>query len=312
MSVPKSIPNPLAQMPVAIQAALLMILGCFFLAALAGFIRELSESGMHVFEIVFLRNVAGLAVLLPWLIKSGPRVLATKRPGLFVVRSLFGFISMVSWFFAVTAIPLAEAVSLNFTAPIFGTLLAIVVLKEVVGIRRWAAVIIGFAGAMIILRPGAIEMSPGAYAAVFSAATMASSITCVKMLSRTESTPAIVAWTQILILPMSFIPALYFWENPSWYQLLIVAAMGICATLGHLFFTRAYALADATYVMPFDFSRLIFSAVIGFLFFAQTPDVYVWFGAAIIFGSSVYIAMREAKVGQKSQKLASSTPRQAD
>ena len=150
------------KLPVAFQAALLMIIGCFFLAALAGFIRELSESGMHVFEIVFLRNLAGLAVLLPWLIKSGPSVLSTNRPGLFAIRSLFGFISMVSWFFAVTAIPLAEAVSLNFTAPIFGTLLAIIVLKEVVGIRRWAAVIIGFAGAMIILRPGTIEMSSGA------------------------------------------------------------------------------------------------------------------------------------------------------
>ncbi len=309
MSYSRTVFKPLTTLPVAFQAALLMVVGCLFLAALGGFIKELSNSGMHVFEIVFLRNVAGLAVLLPWLMKSGPSVLKTKRPGLYFVRGFFGFVSMLAWFYAVTEIQLAEAVALNFTAPIFGTLLAIIFLREVVRLRRWAAVIVGFAGAMLILRPGAIEMSTGAYAAVFSAATMACSITCVKLLSRTESTPAIVAWTQIIIMPMSFFPAIYYWTTPTWDQLYYIVAMGICATLGHLLFTKAYSIADATYVMPFDFSRLVFSAIIGFFFFAQEPDIFVWIGAAVIFGSAVYIAMREAKAGKESEKLASSTPK---
>ncbi len=281
------------------QAALMMVIGCVFLAVLSGLIRHLSDSGMHVMEIVFLRNVAGLVVLLPWFLKNGPSAMKTGRPGLYMVRAFFGFISMVSWFIAVTTIPLAEAVAINFTSPIFGTLLAIFILKEVVRLRRWMAILIGFAGAMVILRPGTIEMSFGTYMALFSAATMACSITCVKLLSSTESTPAMVAWAQIIIIPMSIIPALFVWVTPTFEQLLIVAAIGLSATMGHLFFTRAYSIADATFVMPFDFSRLVFAAIVGYIFFAQEPDVYVWIGAAIIFTSSVYIAMREAKINKK-------------
>jgi drug/metabolite transporter (DMT)-like permease len=285
--------------PAAFQAAILMVIGCFFLAGLGGLIKYLADSGMHVFEIVFLRNVAGLIVLLPWFLRNGVSAMKTQRPGLYAIRGFFGFVSMISWFWAVTSIPLAEAVALNFTAPIFGTLLAIFVLHEVVRMRRWVAIIVGFLGAMVILRPGSLEPSIGTYLALFSAATMACSITCVKMLSRTEGTPAMVAWAQIIILPMSVIPAIYVWEMPSFEALIVVAGMGLCATFGHLFFTRAYAIADATYVMPFDFSRLVFSAVIGFIFFAQEPDIYVWVGAAVIFASSVYIAMREARTGDK-------------
>jgi len=293
--------RPVTEAPAALQAALLMIIGCVFLAVLSGLIRQLSDSGMHVMEIVFLRNVAGLLVLLPWFLKNGPSAMKTKRPGLYFVRGFFGFASMVAWFIAVTTIPLAEAVALNFTAPIFGTLLAIFILKEVVRLRRWMAILVGFAGAMVILRPGTLEMNFGTYAALFAAGTMACSITCVKMLSSTESTPAIVAWTQIIIIPMSLIPAIFVWTMPTLEQLLIVAAIGFSATMGHLFFTRAYSLADATYVMPFDFSRLVFSAIIGFVFFAQEPDIYVWIGAAIIFASSVYIAMREAKLSKNEE-----------
>lgn len=289
--------------PAAFQAAILMVIGCFFLAGLGGFIKYLADSGMHVFEIVFLRNLAGLIVLLPWFMKNGVSAMKTSRPKLYLIRGFFGFVSMITWFWAVTTIPLAEAVALNFTAPIFGTILAIFVLHEVVRLRRWVAITVGFLGAMVILRPGTIEPSTGTYLALIAAATMACSITCVKMLSRTEGTPAMVAWAQIIILPMSLIPALYVWEMPSSESLLVVAAMGLCGTFGHLFFTRAYAIADATYVMPFDFSRLIFSAIIGFVFFAQEPDVYVWVGAAVIFASSVYIAMREAKTSEKKEAI---------
>lgn len=297
--------RPLLEAPAALQAAIFMIIGCAFLAVLGGLIRSLSDSGLHVFEIVFLRNMAGLLVLAPWFLKNGVSGLKTQRPRLFFIRGFFGFISMVSWFYAASVIPLAEAVALNFTAPIFGTLLAIVILKEVVRFRRWMAILVGFAGAMIILRPGAMEMSAGAYSAIFAAATMACSVTCVKMLSKTESTPSIVAWTQIIILPMSLIPALLYWQTPTWEQLTLVGAMGLCATLGHLFFTRAFAVADATYVLPFDFSRLVFSAIIGFIFFNQEPDQYVWIGAGVIFVSSVYIAMREAQLNKKEDAIKS-------
>ena len=279
-----------------------MIVACLVLSIMAGLIRSVSDSGLPLFQVVFLRNVAGLLFILPWFMKTGFRGLKTKRPGLFLGRSLFGFVSMVSWFYAVTVLPLADAVALNFTAPIFGTILAIFVLREVVGLRRGMAMLVGFAGAMIILRPGLTEMSLGSYSAILSAMTMACSMTFVKILGRTERTPVIVAWTQILILPMSLIPALFVWQTPTLEQVLTILAIGLLATIGHLCFTKSYSLADASVVMPFDFFRLIFSAIIGFIFFLQEPDLYTYIGAAIIFASSIYITIREARVSAAAAK----------
>jgi drug/metabolite transporter (DMT)-like permease len=162
--------------------------------------------------------------------------------------------------------------------------------------------IVGFLGAMIILRPGLEELSLGSYSAIFSAVTMACSVTCVKLLSRTESTSAIVAWTQILILPMSLIPAVMVWVTPTLDQLLAIGAIGVLATIGHLSFTKSFSLVDASIVMPFDFFRLIFSALIGFMFFMQEPDVYTYLGAAVIFASSIYIAIRETRVSALAEK----------
>ncbi|TNE35303.1 MAG: DMT family transporter, partial [Alphaproteobacteria bacterium] len=244
---------------------------------------------------VFLRNVAGLLFIMPWLLKVGIRGLKTKRVGFYCGRGLSGFLSMISWFYAVSVLPLADAVSLNFTAPIFGTVLAIFILGEKVGIRRGTAMIVGFAGAMIILRPGFTHLNLGSYAALISAVGMAMSIMFVKLLSRTESTPAIVAWTQIWILPMSFLPAMFVWQTPTLHQIMLILTIGLLATFGHLSFTRAYSLAEASLVMPFDFFRLIFSAAIGFIFFLQSPDIYTYIGAAVIFSSSIYIAIRESR-----------------
>jgi len=302
MSSARLLLKPFLSAPAVIQAASLMIIACLLFSILGALIRGLADSGMPVFQIVFLRNVAGLLFLLPWFIKAGPSGLKTKRFGLYFTRSFFGFLSMATWFYAVSVLPLADAVALNFTAPIFGTILAILVLKEVVGIRRAAAMTVGFIGAMIILRPGLAEMSLGTYAALFSAVTMAGSITFVKLLSRTESTAAIVAWTQLMILPMSLIPALMVWQIPSLDQLLSILLIGVTATVGHLCYTKSFALADASVVMPFDFFRLIFSAVLGFIFFMQEPDIYTYIGAAVIFASSIYIAIRETRAGTAGNK----------
>jgi drug/metabolite transporter (DMT)-like permease len=294
--------KPFTRISPVLQAITLMIVACFFFSAMGGLIRFLSDDGMPIFQVVFLRNVAGILFFLPWFFQAGLGVLKTKRIGLFGMRSFFGFASMLSWFYAVSVLPLADVVALNFTAPIFGTILAIVVLREVVGIRRAIAMGVGFMGAMIILRPGITEMSIGAYSAIFSALTMAGSMTMVKLLSRTENTASMVALNQILIIPMSFIPAYFVWLPPTVDQLIAILVIGLMATIGHLAFTKAYTLADASIVMPFDFFRLIFSALIGFIFFMQEPDLFTYIGAAIIFASSIYIAIRESRKSSAENK----------
>ncbi|MDF2367394.1 DMT family transporter [Sneathiella sp.] len=294
--------KPFLNFSPVLQAAGLMVFACLVFSMMGGIIRYVSDSGMPVFQVVFLRNVAGILFFLPWFFQAGLGVLKTDRIGAFGLRSMLGFASMLSWFYAVSVLPLADAVALNFTAPIFGTILAIVVLHEVVGIRRGVAMIVGFIGAMIILRPGLTELSVGSYSAIFSAITMAGSMTMVKLLSRTESTAAMVALNQILIIPMSLVPAIFVWQTPTIEQLIAILVIGLLATAGHLSFTKAYTLADASIVMPFDFFRLIFSALIGFIFFMQEPDLFTYIGAAIIFASSIYIAIREARVSNAQRK----------
>jgi drug/metabolite transporter (DMT)-like permease len=289
--------NDFARIPAAIQAAFLMVIACFFLGGLGGLIRHLADSGMPVFEIVFLRTLAGVIVFLPWFFKNGIMNVLPKRPGLLLARGVCGFAAMATWFFAVSLIPLADAVALNFTAPLFATLLAVLILKEKVRMRRGIALLIGFAGAMIILRPGMIELNNGVIATLVSALFMACTVIFVKILAKSDSVTSIVAWNQIMILPMTAIPVLFVWQTPTLEQLGWVVIMGVAATIGHLCFTRSYAIAEATYVMPFDFFRLIFSAIIGYIFFDQISDIYTWIGGAIIFVSAVYIAYRETVAG---------------
>ena len=275
-------------------AVALMIVASAFFAAMAGLIRYGSED-LHPFQLAFLRSAFGIAFMLPWLMKSGLGVLRTNRIGLISVRGLVAAAAMFSFFWALSIMLLAEAVALSFTAPFFVTILAVIFLKEIVRARRWTAVAIGFLGTMIILRPGSDAVDWPALAVLFSALMLAGAIICVKMLSRTESPNAIYMWMVIYLAPITLVPALFVWKNPTWEQLGVAAGIGFAGTVGHLLVTRAFGLADTSALMPFDFARLVFSAIVGFLFFSQVPDVWTGIGAAIIAAAGIYIARREAR-----------------
>jgi drug/metabolite transporter (DMT)-like permease len=202
---------------------------------------------------------------------------------------------MLCWFWSVSLLPITEATALGFTAPFFTTILAALVLGEIVRLRRWTAVIVGFAGALVILRPGFGDLPLfGAMVALTAAATQACSTVMIKSLARTESPNAIVAYMGIYLTPMSLIPALFFWTWPSWEMLGWMALLGLVGTLAHLCFARALGAADASAVVPIDFARLVFVAVIGIVVFNQIPSAWTWVGAAVIFASGVYIVRREA------------------
>jgi drug/metabolite transporter (DMT)-like permease len=200
---------------------------------------------------------------------------------------------MFMWFYAVTVTPIAEAVALSFTSPLFVTIVAVVLLHEKVGIPRWVATAVGFGGAMIVLRPGFADVTTGHLLLIASSILMAMSIVSIKMLSATEPPERIVAYMVILFTPVSFIPALFVWEWPSWTSLFWLCVVAGAGTFAHIAFTRALSKADASAVMPLDFMRLPFAAVIAFFAFSEIPDVWTFAGAAVIFISSVYIARRE-------------------
>jgi drug/metabolite transporter (DMT)-like permease len=253
----------------------------------------------HPFEIAFFRNLFGLAFMLPWIMRTGWEGLRTKRFGLHLFRALIGLAAMLCFFTAISLIPVTEVTALTFTAPLFATVGAVLVLGEKVRLRRWTATAIGFVGTVVILRPGSATLTPAALTALASAAFMAVAILSVKALSRTENPNAIVLYMGLLLTPLSLVGALFVWTTPApetWPWLVV---MGLTATLGQLLMTRAFAAAEASAVLPFDFARLVFVAILGFLLFGERPDLWTWIGAAVIVAATVYIAHREARLGKQ-------------
>ena len=285
----------LGAMSVNPKAALLMFLSCIVFSITMSVIRHLSAS-IPPLELVFFRNFFGLLAIVPLFFRTGFAPLRTKRFGLHVLRGLSTLVAMVGFFTAIAVMPLTDAVALGFTTPLFVTIGAVLFLSETVRLRRWTATGIGFLGAMVVLRPGFAEVSVASLLLLLSAAAVACSMILIKILSRTESVRAIIAYMGLLVTPASLIPALFVWVWPSVEEFGWLVVLGTLATAGHLCVARALALADATAVMPIDFTKLPITALIAYVAFSEVADVWTWVGAAVIFGASIYIAHRESKV----------------
>lgn len=287
----------LSAIPAPVQGALYMI-GAAFCFSVMNVLVRISAAELDPVEIAFFRNFFALLAMLPWLARVGLGGLRTERLGRHVWRGVFGLLAMLSWFTSVALLPLAEAVALNFTVPLFATAGAALFLGEVVRARRWSATVVGFLGVLIILRPGFTELTPLMSLPIVAAAFMAVSIVIVKSLSRTESAAAIVLYMNLIMTPLSLVPALFVWRWPSWPTLGYLAVIGLMASAAHLLLTRAYSKADASAVIPFDYARLPFIAVIAYFAFGEAPDTWTWLGAAVIAASAIYIARREAEVAR--------------
>lgn len=290
--------RPFQALPPVLRAAIWMVLACAFFAALNAIIRHMSQH-LDPLQVVFLRNAGGLLFMLPWLMRVGFAGLATGRLKLYLWRTAISLASMFCWFTALATVPLAQAIALSFAAPLFATVLAAVFLREEVRARRWSATLIGFVGVLVILRPWSVEISAGVLFALASAALMSVGTIVIKQLSRTESTEAVVAYMVLLMTPLSLPTALWVWEWPTAIDWLWVLGLGFCGTLGHLCFVRALQMADASAVMPYDYSRLPFSALIGWLAFSEIPDRWLWIGSAIIAAAAIYITRREAQLARQ-------------
>ena len=272
-----------------------MFLSCVIFSITMSVIRHLSAS-IPPMELVFFRNLFGLMALAPLFLRTGFAPMRTTKFGLHVLRGLSTLTAMAAFFYAIAVVPLADAVALGFTTPLFVTIGAVIFLSETVRLRRWTATAIGFLGAMVVLRPGFAEVSVYSLLLLVSAAAVAVSLILIKILSRTESVPSIIAYMGLLVTPASLIPALFVWQWPTLEEFGWLVLLGALATGGHLCVARALALADATAVMPIDFTKLPMTALIAYVAFSEVADVWTWVGAAVIFAASIYIAHRESKV----------------
>jgi len=256
-------------------------------------VRHVSD-GMHPFEITFFRNLFGLVAVLPLALRAGIGGLKSRQPGLQLVRSGFGLVAMFTWFYGLSVVPIAQATALSFSAVIFGSIGAALLLRERMRVRRWSAVIAGFIGTLVILRPGFADVDWGALIVVLSSICWAGAMLTVKRLSVTDSVVCIVTWNSVLLTVLSLPVAIPVWVTPSLEQLLWLSLIGVLATLGHLAMTGAFKASDAAVVFPVDYTRLVWATVIGYLAFGEVPDAWTWIGGTIIFASTAYISYREA------------------
>jgi drug/metabolite transporter (DMT)-like permease len=247
------------------------------------------------FQILFIRTLFGLAILTPILWRNGFSTLKTSRLPLHMSRAVFAYFGMLGLFIGLGSIPIAEVVSLSFTQPIFIFLLAAILLGEKLNARRVIAILGGFAGVLILLRPGFTEVGFGAAVVLGGAIAYAFSNVCIKKLMTTENVTSTTVWVNILMCPLAGIPAAFYWVTPTLPDLALLAGVGLTGTAGIWFISRAYATAEMSAVVPFDFLRLPIVAAAGWIWFGEITDVWTIAGAAVIFASTYALARSEAR-----------------
>ncbi|MGI9417482.1 MAG: DMT family transporter [Geminicoccaceae bacterium] len=283
-------------LPPSVQGALWMVASAAFFAVMINLVRYLTDH-FDPLQVVFFRNAFGLLAILPWLLREGPPALHTKRLHLHMFRALIGIAAMLLWFNTLALMPLAEATALSFTAPIFTSILAVAFLGEIMRSHRLVAIVLGFLGALIIIRPGVAALDPVALLAIVTALVWGSGTVLLKHMSRTETTSAMVIYLPLFLTPISLVPALFVWTWPTPELWAFAVLFGAVGTFGHFCLTRALTIADATSVIPFDYMRLPFVAIIAYVAFGEIADVWVWLGGALIAAGAFHNAHRESRAG---------------
>lgn len=307
-------PVPVAAAPVIVRelerkprndvlAGILWVTAAMILfAVLAAASKVAIRIGYDPFQVVFMRNAAALALMLPLLGVRGLSLVRSNALSLYGVRVVISLVSMTAWFYALSLIPMGEITAIGFLSPIFGALAAIVFLGEKVRLRRWTAIIVGFIGAMIMLRPGHAPLGLGQLCALVSALSGGVIAVLLKRLSSADDPEKIVFITTAMMTPLSLLPALFVWKWPGLDVVPVLSVIAVTGVLGHIALMRGFAAIDASLVLTFEFSRLPFVVGIGYVMFGEIIDMWTWIGAAIVMGSAAYIAHREAKVRREGRR----------
>ena len=278
--------------PAVMRGIMLMCCSTVLFSSMHVLVRYVSQE-MPPFQVAFFRNAFGMIVFLPLMASGGLGFLRTKRLGLHALRGLMNVAAMLMFFTALSLTPVARVTALAFTAPLFMALLSVLFLGDRFRIRRWMALIIGFAGTITILRPGMIPVDTGSMLVVGSSCMWAFAMVVIKILSRTESSFAITAYMNIFLAVFSLGPALWVWQDIPAHEWVWLVAIGVVGTIAQLALSQALKETEPTAVMPFDFLKLIWATVLGALVFGELPDLLTWVGGAMVFASGFYIAWRE-------------------
>lgn len=279
--------------------------GGMFLFAGADVLAKLLTETLHPIQIVWSRQLGLLVSVLLLLVLRGPSILHTLHPGLQISRGVLATGSATLFIFAVGYVPLADAVVVTFVAPFMVTIMGALILKEPVGLRRWTAVVIGFIGTLIVIRPGMGVIHPAVMLILLAALLFASRQILSRVLSSTDRTITTVAYTALAGSFLSSLAVPFVWQWPGTNEeIALLAGMAVLAGLGELLVIKALEIAQAVVVAPVHYSLLIWSTMYGYLVFSQLPDQWTWIGALIIVATGIYTLNRERQAAAKQRAAA--------
>ncbi len=249
-----------------------------------------------VFEVVFLRTLFSIIAGAPLVVRPGHMSWRSNRPSLHIIRGFIGTGSMTAWYYSLATLQLADAVTLSLTTSLFVVLGATIMFNERAGIYRWAALGVGFLGAILVLRPSgdSIALIP-ALICLASSALWATSLLLAKYAARYDSTATTAFWQPLTIMPFAAIGAYFTWVPPQLPDVLVIAFIATVAVLGNYCSIYALRIADTSITMPIDYTKLVWSVVAAYFFFSEVPSLTTALGALLIVASSLYIAVREGK-----------------
>lgn len=275
------------------RGALWHVVACLLFSLMAALAKVLGDR-LPSIEVAFARSFLGFLLVLPVLLMAGRGVWRTDRLWLHVTRAGLGTVALICSFHSVTHLPLAEATSLSFTRPLFQVVLAALVLRELVGRDRWGATLVGFLGVLVMLRPGAASVEPAALVALTGAACVAVVGIALRELAQAERHLTILAYLGLVGVVVTGVPAAFVFVLPTPVELVLMLLMAACGVVGQVCLMRGYQVGEASALAIFDYTRLPFSALFGFVLFLELPDLQAVAGALIIAAATLYIARREA------------------
>jgi drug/metabolite transporter (DMT)-like permease len=258
----------------------------FMLMAVA--VRELHEANIHTFEMLLIRSIIGIVVVVAVAWHLGFHVLRTSQPKLQIGRNIVHYGGQATWVYGLSLLPLAEVFALEFTVPIWVAIFAIVFLGERINRGRLIAIILGFLGVLVILKPGVDIIDPGAFVVLACAIFFGGAITCTKKLVQTDTPLAVLFFMVMIQTPLGLVPTLFLWVTPEWHDVPWLIVLGLTGLSAHFCEAHAFRYADATVVIPLQFLRLPLIAIIGFIFYEEGLELVAFFGAALIFSGNYY------------------------
>ena len=274
-----------------------MMLGMFLFAAVDAQAKYLTLT-LHPVQIVWFRQLGLLIGVVILLAHQGRTILQTGYPGLQILRGFLAAGSATLFIVAVAYVPLADAVAVAFVAPFIVTVLGAVIIGERVGIRRWIAVIIGFAGAMIVIRPGFGVVHPALFLVLAAAVLFALRQVISRVMSSSDRTNTTVAYTALVSTALLTVPLPFIWRWPTTTtEMLLLVAIAVLAAMAEYLVIKALEVAQAVVVAPVQYSLLIWGTMYGYLLFGQFPDLWTGIGALIIVGTGIYTFNRERMSG---------------